>query len=101
MSEDLSMEEQPVEPWLAEGADVAAWLETDPSRGLSNDAAAVRLERCGPNRIEPEPSDPAWRKLLAQFADPLVYLLLGAVAIALVTWGIEGAHGVPFEALVI
>jgi hypothetical protein len=25
--------------------------------------------------------------LLAQFADPLVYLLLAAVAISLVTWG--------------
>ncbi len=33
--------------------------------------------------------------------DPLVYLLLGAVAISLVAWWIEGRHGWPVDALVI
>jgi Ca2+-transporting ATPase len=44
---------------------------------------------------------PAWRKLLAQFADPLIYLLLGAVVVSVIAWLAEGAEGVPYEALVI
>ena len=44
---------------------------------------------------------PAWRKLLGQFADPLIYLLLAAVVVSLVAWALEGAEGVPFEAIVI
>ncbi|HET7236621.1 MAG TPA: cation-translocating P-type ATPase, partial [Actinomycetota bacterium] len=101
MSELVSDDERLVRPWLAEAADLAAELDTHPDRGLTNAEAAERLERFGPNQLEPEAPIPAWRKLLAQFADPLVYLLLAAVAISLVTWAIEGAHGVPFEALVI
>ena len=44
---------------------------------------------------------PRWRKLLAQFQDPLVYLLLVAVVVSLVAWLIEGADEVPFEVIVI
>ncbi len=44
---------------------------------------------------------PAWRKLLAQFADPLIYLLLAAALVSVVAWASEGADGVPYEALVI
>ena len=40
-------------------------------------------------------------KVLAQFRDPLIYLLLVAVAIALLAWAAEGAAGVPIDALVI
>jgi Ca2+-transporting ATPase len=29
---------------------------------------------------------PIWRKILAQFQDPLIYLLLAAVVISLVAW---------------
>jgi P-type Ca2+ transporter type 2C len=89
------------DPWLADATAVGSDLGTDERTGLSTEEAAERLERFGPNALEPEPEIPAWRMLLAQFADPLVYLLLAAVAISLVTWGIEGAHGAPFEAIVI
>jgi P-type Ca2+ transporter type 2C len=41
---------------------------------------------------------PAWRKLAEQFRDPLVYLLLVAVAVSLVAWLLEDAEDVPFEA---
>jgi magnesium-transporting ATPase (P-type) len=44
---------------------------------------------------------PAWRKLVAQVADPLVYLLLGAAAVSVAAWVAEGADGVPYEAIVI
>ena len=44
---------------------------------------------------------PTWRRILAQFQDPLVYLLLGAVIIALLAWVIEGRAGWPVDAIVI
>ena len=44
---------------------------------------------------------PGWRKLLAQFQDPLIYLLLAAIVVSLAAWVVEGADGVPFDALVI
>ncbi len=95
------MSEPVVDAWLRGGAAVAAALGTDPSAGLSSAEASARLAVVGPNRLDPEPPVAAWRKLLAQFVDPLVLLLLAAVAISGVTWMLEGAHGVPFEAVVI
>ena len=88
-------------PWAEDAAAVAARLDVDPSRGLSSDAAAARLARHGPNQLEAEAPVPRWRKLLAQFQDPLVYLLLVAVVVSLVAWLIEGADEVPFEVIVI
>ncbi|MGH8873072.1 MAG: cation-translocating P-type ATPase [Acidimicrobiia bacterium] len=91
----------PFEPWLGEATDVATELGTDIKRGLSVEEAAARLEHYGPNRLDATPPVPAWRKLLAQFADPLVYLLLGAVVVSLAAWLIEGGEGIPFEVIVI
>jgi potassium/sodium efflux P-type ATPase len=51
--------------------------------------------------LEPARPVPRWRRFLTHFADPLVYLLLAAVAVSLVVWVVEGVDGVPFEALVI
>ncbi|MDP1968957.1 MAG: cation-translocating P-type ATPase, partial [Burkholderiaceae bacterium] len=44
---------------------------------------------------------PAWRRVLAQFEDPLVYLLLVAMAIALIAWTVEGRVGWPVDGIVI
>ena len=44
---------------------------------------------------------PVWRRLLAQFQDPLICLLVVAVVISLMAWAAEGAQGVPIDALVI
>ena len=82
-------------------ADVAAELGADVVRGLSSAEAASRLARHGPNELASAPPVPAWRRMLAQFADPLIYLLLVAVVVSLVSWAAEGADGVPYEALVI
>jgi magnesium-transporting ATPase (P-type) len=90
-----------VDAWLQDAADVAAELGTDPVRGLPRAEAARRLAEHGPNVLEAEPPVPMWRRFVAQFADPLVVLLLVAIAISLTTWAIEGAEGVPFEAIVI
>ena len=89
------------EPWRRDAAEVADDLGADPERGLTGAEAAARLGRFGPNLLEAAEVVPAWRKLLAQFANPLVYLLLGAVAVSLAAWALEGADEIPYEAIVI
>jgi P-type Ca2+ transporter type 2C len=91
----------PDDPWSLDASEVAAGLGVDPQVGLPADEAARRLPEHGPNVLAATPPEPAWRRVLEQFADPLVYLLLAAVAISLATWGLEGATGLPFEAIVI
>jgi len=80
---------------------VAAALEVDVETGLSAQEAARRLARNGPNELRAAPRAPAWRRVLAQFQDPLIYLLLAAVAIALLAWWVEGRVGWPVDAIVI
>ena len=86
---------------LDAATDVAAALGTDTERGLDAAEAARRLAAEGPNTLRSTPPRPAWRRLLAHFHDPLVYLLLFAVAIALAAWGFEGRVGWPVDAIVI
>jgi Ca2+-transporting ATPase len=61
----------------------------------------ARLERYGPNRLEAAQEVPEWRKFLAQFADPLIYLLLVAVVVAVVAWALDRKEAAPFDAIVI
>lgn len=89
------------DPSAVPAGQVAEAAGVDLERGLASDEAARRLARDGPNALRSTPPVPAWRRLLAQFRDPLTYLLLGAVAIALAAWGIEGAQGWPIDAVVI
>ena len=55
----------------------------------------------GPNELRPQPPVPWWRRVLEQFQDPLVILLLVAIAISVVAWLVEGAQGAPVDAIVI
>jgi magnesium-transporting ATPase (P-type) len=80
---------------------VARALGTALEDGLSPGEAARRLAKDGPNELRAAPPVPAWKRLLAQFRDPLIYLLLGAIAIAFAAWLIEGREGLPVDALVI
>jgi magnesium-transporting ATPase (P-type) len=89
------------EPWRRSAGDVAAQLGSDVRSGLTPEEAAARLERYGANELDAAEQVPTWRKLLAQFADPLIYLLLLAVVVSVVAWLVEGAEAVPFEAIVI
>ncbi|HEY7603338.1 MAG TPA: cation-translocating P-type ATPase [Gaiellaceae bacterium] len=91
----------PQEPWRLAAAEVAAALVTDAEHGLTSSEAAARLARFGPNRLEAAVPVPEWRKFLGQFADPLIYLLLAAVAVSFVTWLLEGSEDAPFDAIVI
>ena len=82
-------------------ADIAKALGADLEKGLSAQDAAVRLAKNGPNELQSAPPTPAWRRVVAQFQDPLIYLLLAAIAVALVAWGVEGLEGWPVDAIVI
>ncbi len=82
-------------------AAVAVDLGTDLEQGLTSAEATRRLVAEGANELPSTPPRPAWRRLLAQLDDPLVYLLLGAVGIALAAWVVEGRHGGPVDAIVI
>ena len=76
-------------------------LATDSARGLDSHEAARRLARDGPNELRVAPPVPGWRKLLTQFQDPLIYLLLAAIVITLLAWAIGGRTGWPIDATVI
>jgi P-type Ca2+ transporter type 2C len=80
---------------------VATALGTDRTAGLATAEAARRLAESGPNALRSAPPVPAWRRILAQFRDPLVYLLLVAIAIAGAAWAIEGFEGWPLDAIAI
>lgn len=74
---------------------------SDAEGGLTVPEATRRLTESGRNELRTVAPIPAWRRLLAQFQDPLVYLLLGAIVIALVAWLVEGREGWPIDAIVI
>lgn len=94
------------DPSLAEISTVESSLNTNIEKGLAEDIAKARLEKYGKNELQSEPPTPKWKRFLAQFQDPLVYLLLVATVISVIAWGIEKAQGagsepLPFDALVI
>lgn len=89
------------DPVRTDAAAVARALAVDPDRGLSGAEAARRLAEAGPNELRSTKRSPLWRRVLAQFADPLILLLFTAVAISLIAWIVEGAEGWPIDAIVI
>jgi P-type Ca2+ transporter type 2C len=98
---DEEGEETPVEPHAATAEATVAALHSAPSTGLTEGEARARLTRYGPNELRSTPPEPRWKRFLFQFRDPLVLLLLAAIAISLGVWALEGAAGVPFEAVAI
>src|SRR6476620_10771523 len=67
------------------------------ARGLSSNEAAARLSKVGPNALPERPSDPLWRRFIHQFASPLIYILIFALAFDLGVWVYEGGHSWPIE----
>ncbi|WP_102418639.1 cation-transporting P-type ATPase [Mycobacterium sp. 4858] len=89
------------DPALLDAAAVVDRLRTDREAGLPAAEAARRLAAVGANDIESVPPPPAYRRLLAQFRSPLIYLLLAALVASLAVWVVEGAGGWPVDAVVI
>lgn len=92
---------KPIEPWCTDAAELTRTLQTDALQGLSADQAAQRFVKNGPNELAAAPETPGWRLVLRQFQDPLIYLLLAAIAISFIAWALEGAEGWPIDAVVI
>ena len=89
------------DPSVVEADAVAAAMGVDAQGGLSAQEAASRLVQNGSNELRSAPPVPSWQRVLAQFQDPLIYLLLAAVGVASLAWWVEGAVGWPVDAMVI
>lgn len=88
-------------PHAIDAEAVAQLLELDTTSGLSGDVAAERRRRGGPNEIE-RGEKPSWRRRVAeQFRDPLVGLLILAIAVSTAVWVLDGRDGAPVDAIAI
>lgn len=88
-------------PWAAAPASVAAARQVNPARGLDSDEVVRRRTRHGDNVLRARAPIPAWRQLLRQFQDPLIYLLLAAVVVSLLVWARGPRDHWPVDAAVI
>jgi P-type Mg2+ transporter len=73
---------QPAPYWSRSASDMLADLGSSPP-GLSDEEAAERLQRHGPNVLAARAEHTALRLLLRQFASPLVQILVGAAVVSL------------------
>ena len=69
--------------------------------GLTQQEAAARLARVGPNALPGAVPDPPWRRFLRQFRSPLIAILVVALGFDVALWAYEGAKGLPVEAIAI
>lgn len=70
--------------WHAQSAEkVTATLDTDATSGLSSDDAIRRQQKYGMNQITEHKGTGPVKRFLMQFHQPLVYILLAAVAVTL------------------
>ena len=88
-------------PYQSSAELIVRRLGTDPTRGLSASEARQRLARYGPNELTRTKPVPAWRKMLAQFREPLVLLLIFAALISALLWFYERDTPLPYEGLAI
>ncbi len=89
------------DPAITDFGAVAEEFGADIAAGLTGTEAARRLLEHGRNELRGAAPLPTWRRVLAHFQDPLIYLLLAAIVIALAAWFIEGRVGWPVDAIVI
>ncbi len=71
------------EPYTMHGASVCEALGVDAQRGLQTNRIRKLQEEHGLNQISEQGRKPAWRVLLEQFADPVIYVLGSAIILAL------------------
>jgi len=78
--------------------DVVSALDVDPAVGLTTAEADRRRAEVGPNELEEAPRDPAWKRLVRQFRDLLILILLAA---AVVSFVVSGELKTPIVVLVV
>jgi Ca2+-transporting ATPase len=71
------------------------------ARGLSTAEATRRLVEAGPNALAPPERAGWWKRLFKQLKSALVYLLLFALVVDLLSWLRASATGLPVEALAV
>ena len=93
----------PTAPHGAPADDVVTQLDTDRANGLSGAEARRRLELYGENKLRSAPETPWWTRLLEQFQNFLVIILLVATVISVVEWLLQDPRetALPYEAIVI
>lgn len=74
--------------------EIISELNTDENIGLNDDEAIQRIEKYGKNELEAQAKKSFWTKLIAQFADFLIIILIVAA-------GISAAVGEKEDAVVI
>jgi magnesium-transporting ATPase (P-type) len=89
------MRQEHDDPSVRDAEAVARSLRTDVDNGLTAREAERRLAEVGRNQLRVTPPPSVWRRVLRQFQDPLVYLLLAAIAVSLSVWAIEDETGIP------
>ena len=62
--------------------DLVTGLGADPVRGLTEAEAKARIGKYGANELPSAPPPAAWKRIVAQFANPIVLTLVGAAVIA-------------------
>ncbi len=62
--------------------DVLAHFGVDPEKGLSQQEAGERLKQYGPNELQEQPRPGFLQRLLSQFKDMVVLLLIGAALVS-------------------
>ncbi len=80
--------------------EVLRLLESD-NQGLSSAQAASLAARYGPNSLREQPGIPAWRLMLDEVQNPLVLILIGAVAVLVAMSVLEPAESSWGDALLI
>lgn len=92
LAPDASLDEAQKRPWHAlEPAAAADALDVDVERGLEDDEVERRRETVGPNELPRREPPGLLRIILRQFQDPLVYILLIAAAVSLITGNVNNA----------
>lgn len=64
--------------------DVLKQLESDESKGLSQQQAQKNLARYGYNELVEQKKQPLWLRFLLQFSDPLIILLIIAAVVSII-----------------
>ncbi len=61
---------------------IIAWLDVDPQKGLTNDEAGRRLIQYGPNVLREKKRQSWFSRLLSQFKDTMVLILIAACVLS-------------------
>ncbi|KMQ52787.1 ion transporting P-type ATPase [Chitinispirillum alkaliphilum] len=76
MSTNGSHHDQKKTPWHSYSTEKAFNLQKTSPGGLGKDEAAQRLEQYGPNQLRQEKKRPSWKRLLDQFNNVLMIILI-------------------------